>query len=124
MSASKIVLVIEDSPVQAMAITALLEEHDFTVLWAKNGEDGVTMAKTHVPDFIIMDIEMPKMNGFEACKHIKANFVTQDIPIIMLTARSDLEAVNEGLTLGAIDFIPKDILSGSILLDTLSNLEF
>jgi putative two-component system response regulator len=66
---------------------------------------------------------MPEMDGLEACQQLKDNIVTRDIPIIMLTSHTDLDTLNRGLNLGAIDFIPKDTLSGPVLLETLMHLE-
>ncbi len=117
------VLIVEDSPVQGEALRQLLEEHGFRVLWARNGQEGVTLAQIHLPDFVVMDLEMPEMNGFEACRHLKANFTTRDIPVIMLTAKDMVEHLDHGFDVGAIDFIPKDMLSGAILLDTLKHLD-
>ncbi len=122
MAAMRTALVVEDSPIQALSLMGLLENEGFKVLWALNGKAGVTMANVHLPDVIVMDIEMPEMNGLEACEELKTNFVTQDIPIIMLTAHVDPESIDTSVNLGAIDFIPKDVLSTPVLLDTLTHL--
>lgn len=120
--ADKTVLVVEDSPVQALALQHLLEAQGFRVLLAADGAAGVTMARVHLPDLIVMDIEMPEMNGIEACQQLKADFITQEIPVIMLTVNTDLDVVDAGLGAGAVDFIPKDMLSDPVLLDSLANL--
>jgi DNA-binding response OmpR family regulator len=123
MEEPKTVLIVEDSRVQAEALKHLLIDQDFEVLWAQNGKDGVLLARIHLPDLIVLDIEMPEMDGLEACQQLKDNIVTRDIPIIMLTSHTDLDTLNRGLNLGAIDFIPKDTLSGPVLLETLMHLE-
>jgi CheY-like chemotaxis protein len=122
MNTYKTILIVEDSPVQGAAIGTLLMQGGFSVLWAKDGQEGVIQAKIHLPDAIVMDIEMPSMNGFEACRHLKANFTTRQIPIIMLTSQDNLAHLEQGLDAGASDFIPKDVLSGSVLLNTLASL--
>jgi CheY-like chemotaxis protein len=123
MQETKTILIVEDSRVQGRALKLFLEDRGYRVLWARNGQEGVTQAEINLPDAIVMDIEMPEMNGFEACETLKENFTTQDIPIILLTARDDLSYLDRGLTLGAVDFIPKDVMSWPVLLETLGNLD-
>jgi DNA-binding response OmpR family regulator len=118
----KTVLIVEDSPAQALALEHLLEEQGLRVLWAPDGQAGVTMAQQHSPDAIVLDIEMPKMGGFEACRYLKTNAQTAGIPIVMLTVRDDATTALRGIDLGAIDFIPKDAFSESVLLGTLRQL--
>jgi CheY-like chemotaxis protein len=65
---------------------------------------------------------MPEMNGFEACRRLKKNDRTAHIPIIMLTVRTEPQALVQGIDLGAIDFIPKDAFSENVLLETLRQL--
>ena len=80
------------------------------------------MARQHLPDAIVLDIEMPRMGGFEACRHLKKDRRTAGIPIVMLTIRDDAATALHGIDLGAIDFIPKDAFSESVLLGTLRQL--
>jgi CheY-like chemotaxis protein len=119
----KTILIVEDSVVQALSLMRLLEERDLNVLWALDGRIGVEMAHQHKPDLIVLDIEMPEMDGFEACKRLRESAVTGKIPIIMLTVRSEPDAVYRGLDLGAVDFIPKDVFSETVLLGTLRQLD-
>jgi CheY-like chemotaxis protein len=118
----KTVLIVEDSPAQALALEHLLKEEGLQVLWASNGRSGVTMAQQHAPDVIVLDIEMPEMNGFEACRCLKENPQTTDIPIVMLTVRDETAMAMRGIDVGATDFIPKDAFSGPVLLETLRQL--
>jgi DNA-binding response OmpR family regulator len=122
MIAHKKVLIVEDSPAQALALEHLLREQGLQVLWAPDGQAGVTMARQHLPDAIVLDIEMPRMGGFEACRHLKKDRRTAGIPIVMLTIRDDAATALHGIDLGAIDFIPKDAFSESVLLGTLRQL--
>jgi len=121
-SKGRTVLVVEDSPVQSLAITKLLEETGLHVLSAPNGRIGVAMATEHVPDVIVLDIEMPEMDGFEVCKHLKKEPKTAQIPIVMLTAHDQPPMLIQGMELGAIDFIPKDVFSDQVLVETLRQL--
>ena len=118
----KTVLIVEDSPAQALALGQLLEQEGLQVVWAPDGRIGLTMAQQHQPDVIVLDIEMPTMNGFEACKCLKEDAQTADIPIVMLTTLDNAAAAMKGIDLGAIDFIPKDAFSNTVLLETLRQL--
>lgn len=118
----KTVLIVEDSPAQALALKHLLKAEGLHVLWAPDGQAGVALAQQHLPDAIVLDVEMPKMGGFEACRHLKEDPQTADIPIVMLTVRDDAVAALRGIDLGAVDFIPKDAFSGPVLLETLRQL--
>jgi CheY-like chemotaxis protein len=81
------------------------------------------MAQEHAPDAVVLDIEMPEMDGFEACRQLKGNADTADIPIVMFTVRSEADKVLQGLDLGVVDFIPKDAFSYNVLLETLRQLD-
>ncbi len=118
----KTVLIVEDSPAQALALKQLLKKEGLQVLWAADGQVGVMLAQRYMPDVIVLDIEMPRMNGFEACRRLKGDARTADIPIVMLTVRDDAATALHGLDVGAIDFIPKDAFSGSVILETLRQL--
>ena len=119
---AKTVLIVEDSPAQALALEHLLKEEGLQVLWAPDGEAGVAMAKRHLPDVIVLDVEMPKMGGFEACRCLKEDPRMVDVPIVMLTVRDDATTALRGMDMGAVDFIPKDAFSGPVLVETLRQL--
>ena len=121
--ARKKILIVEDSPVQALSLLRLLEKYDVDVKWALDGRIGVDLAHQFLPDLIVLDVEMPRMNGIEACQRLKKSDVTSEIPIVMLTVRDEPNYVIDGLDLGAIDYIPKDPFSGPVLLETLRQLE-
>jgi CheY-like chemotaxis protein len=119
---SKTILVVEDSPVQAFAMIQLLEQHGLNVLCAPDGLSGVALAKKSHPDLIILDIQMPGMDGLEACHIIKQDPAFQEVPIIFVTAHSEPDNLRRGIYEGAIDFIPKDAFSDLVLLRTLKEL--
>jgi CheY-like chemotaxis protein len=119
----KTVLIVEDSPAQALALGHSLEQAGLRVLWARDGRIGVNMAQEHAPDVILLDVEMPKMNGFEACQHLKENVQTANIPVIMLTVHTEPITVNALLEQGAVEFIPKGAFSEAVLLETLRQLD-
>ena len=118
----KTVLIVEDSPTQALRLQKVLEKEGLKVLHAPNGRIGVSMAQRHTPDVIVLDIEMPEMNGFETCGQLKKNAQTAGIPVVILTCHDHVSMLLQGIDLGAIDFIPKDIFSENTLLETLRQL--
>jgi putative two-component system response regulator len=118
-----VALIVEDSPSQAQALQQLLLQQGLQVLHALDGRVGVAMARQHQPDVIILDIQMPEMNGLEACQALKQNDLTRHIPIVMLTAQIEPAVLMQGLDFGAIDFIPKDAFSDTVLIETLGQLK-
>lgn len=122
-SRPKTVLVIEDSPVQAFSLVQLLERSGLSVLCAPNGASGLAMAQGFVPDLIVLDVQMPEMDGLAVCKALRAETITTNIPIIFLTSYPHPEVIKAGLAGGAVDFIPKDAFSDFVLLETLRELK-
>jgi putative two-component system response regulator len=114
--------VVEDSPIQATALVQFLKQHGLQALHAFDGRIGVTMAKRYNPDLVLLDVEMPEMDGFEACRRLKDDPETAHIPIVMLTVRVGPDSVSRGMEGGAVDFIPKDAFSYSVLRETLRQL--
>jgi CheY-like chemotaxis protein len=116
---NKTILVIEDSLTQALCLQTLLEQEGLSVLLAYDGQVGLQMARQSHPDAIVLDLEMPLMNGLQVCQQLQNTRDTADIPIIMLTRHDDHEAVALGLQLGVIEYIPKDAFADAVLLETL-----
>jgi len=119
----KTVLIIEDNPAQALALESLLIAEGLQVLWAPDGKTGVLKAQQLVPDVIVLSIETPDIDGFETCRRLKENVRTGGIPVVMLSVHDDAVTVTHGIDLGAVDFIPKDAFSGTVLLETLRQLQ-
>ena len=113
------VLVIEDSPTQALALRALLEINDLDVTIAANGAEGLALARTLEPAAIILDIQLPDMDGFQVCQKLKHWPETASLPVIMLTQYDEHTAIVHGLQLGALEYIPKDAFADSVLVGTL-----
>jgi len=116
---SKTALIVEDSPTQAMRLKHVLSENGLATIWARDGEEGLHCAQLLQPDIIILDIELPGMNGLQVCKLLKEDRHTRFISVILLTKFDDREIVKSGLQAGAIEYIPKDAFSDAVLLETL-----
>jgi len=103
----KTVLVVDDEKFVRELIKIKLGRCGLTVIEATNGLEGVEMARTLKPDIILMDVMMPKMNGFEACEKLTSTTDTARIPIVMLTARGEDTNQEKGLSLGATHYMSK-----------------
>ncbi|MHB8252876.1 MAG: GGDEF/EAL domain-containing response regulator [Acidiferrobacter sp.] len=101
------VLIVEDSPTQAEYLRQLLEEHDFHVTLATNGEQALLVARQHKPALIISDIVMPRMDGYELCKAVKSDKTLKGIPVMLVTSLASAHDVMKGLECGADNFIRK-----------------
>lgn len=102
----KIVLV-EDDTFLAGIYASKFESAGFEVCLAADGEAGLRMIEKEVPDVILLDILMPKMDGFEVLEHLKSNDKIKNIPVILLTNLGQKEDVERGLKLGAVDYLIK-----------------
>jgi len=105
----KRILVIDDLPENVFMLKDRLEHEGYEVLTAYNGKSGIEKAQNEVPDLILLDVMMPDINGFEVCKTLVSDSRTSDIPIILVTAKTDPEDIKEGLDAGAYDYIKKPI---------------
>jgi two-component system phosphate regulon response regulator PhoB len=106
MSKNKILIVEDDHDIVEM-VEYNLREEGYATISAFNGEDGLRLAKKENPDLIILDIMLPIIDGFEVCRNLKSEKVTADIPVIILSAKSQETDKVVGLELGADDYITK-----------------
>jgi DNA-binding response OmpR family regulator len=103
----KKVLVAEDEPDIRGLVTFSLQYAGFVVVEALNGEEAIKKTEEEQPDLILLDVRMPKMNGYEACRKLKAQESTKHIPVIFLSARGQEAEIKHGLELGAEEYILK-----------------
>lgn len=102
-----IILIVDDTPTNLEVLLDLLEADGFKVVVAEDGERAIGLAEYAPPDLILLDILMPGIDGFETCRRLKTNSITQEIPVIFLTAVTDNIDKVKGLHLGAVDYITK-----------------
>ncbi len=115
--AKKKVLVIDDETDIANTVKFLLELRNYEVIVAGDGYKGINMAQGSKPDLILLDVMMPPgIDGFETCRRLKSKETTQDIPIIMFTAKGESDSVEEAINAGATDYIVKPF-NPTVLLD-------
>lgn len=101
---SKTILVVEDDENTASLIALYLKREGFMPVTAGDGEAGLALARTHRPDLVILDLMIPKVDGWEVCRRLRQ---TSEVPVIMLTARGEEIDRVAGLTLGADDYVVK-----------------
>lgn len=116
------VLVVEDSPTQAAQIKQTLEAVGLAVMVVTDGPDAIREAMAQPPQLIVLDVNLPSMDGYQVCRRLKRNPSTKDIPVIMLTEHASPKDTMTGLQSGADDYIPKDVFAGEHLLDSLREL--
>jgi signal transduction histidine kinase len=109
------ILIVEDSPTQAEKLRYILEQNDFRVVTACNGQKALEAMRARKPTLVITDINMPEMNGYELCRRIRADEQLGDLPVILLTSLSDSEDVFKGLECGADNFITKPYEEDNLL---------
>lgn len=105
----KKILLIDDSSVNNLLLQNVLEDDNFEVMVAFSGKEGLEILSEETPDLVILDIMMPKMDGFEVLNKIVAGERTKDIPVIMLTAKTDYADKKLSLEAGAADYINKPV---------------
>ncbi len=104
-----VVLIVEDNEMNRDMLSRRLKRKGYDVLIAVDGSEGIEMAKTHHPDLILMDMSLPKIDGWEATRQIKANEMTKDIPVIALTAHATSQDREKALAAGCDDFDTKPV---------------
>jgi len=109
------VLVVDDSPTEMHLIRGILEKGGYQVITAVDGESGVAEAKHSKPDLILMDVVMPGLNGFQATRQLSRNPETSQIPIIMVTTKSQETDRAWGLRQGAREYVVKPVAAGELL---------
>lgn len=114
-TASPHVLIVEDEPAQREVLGYNIESEGFRVSKAENGEEALLMVDEDCPDIIVLDWMLPSVSGIEVCRQLKSRTDTRDVPIIMLSARSEEVDKVRGLETGADDYVVKPYSVGELL---------
>ncbi len=114
-SAGRTILVIDDESNARRVIKLLLEREQFRVLTAANGDEGLILAKVERPDVVLLDVIMPKMNGYETLRRMKDDTDTQAIPVIVVTAKVTEHDIATSYRLGAVAHLEKPYETGDLL---------
>ncbi|MDX2114948.1 MAG: response regulator [Planctomycetota bacterium] len=103
------ILVVDDHEQNLELLQAYLEEVGCRVRTAADGVQALAEVDAEAPDLVILDVMMPRMSGFQVCRHVKADPLTRDIPVVMVTALSDVGDVERAVECGADDFLTKPV---------------
>jgi len=112
---SAVVLIVDDVPENLAVLHDTLDEADYMVLVANNGQDALERAMDAQPDIILLDAMMPGMDGFEVCRKLKAEFLTRHIPVIFMTGLTESEHVVAGFEAGGVDYVTKPIRPNEVM---------
>jgi len=110
------ILLVDDEPSNRFLMRDILENSGYQITEAENGRAALDAANAEPPDTVLLDVMMPEMDGFEACRRLKGNEQTQHIPVLMVSALCDRKNRIEGISAGATDFITKPIDMHDMLL--------
>ena len=102
-----LVLIVDDTIKNLQILGSILKESDYKISVAANGRQAIDIAKQILPDLILLDVMMPELDGFETCKVLKSMPETENIPVIFLTAKVEVEDIVNGFKAGAVDYITK-----------------
>ena len=101
------ILIVDDELDTLLPLKRALEMEDFNVVEAQDGVEALEKVRSEIPDLVLLDLMLPKINGFEVCQRLKRDEATSFIPIIMLTAKGETSDKIEGIEIGADDYVTK-----------------
>lgn len=117
------ILIVDDIADNIQVAMNMLKEENYTFSFASDGEEALALVTNEKFDLILLDIMMPKLNGYDVCKQLKSNPEHCNIPVIFLTAKSDVDAIAKGFEVGGIDYIIKPFHASELLARTKTHLE-
>ncbi len=109
------ILIVDDNSTNLSVLSQALKSASYKIRAVMDGESAITQVERQQPDLILLDVQMPGIDGFETCRRLKANPTTQHIPVIFTTALTDVDSKVKGLSLGAVDYITKPFEQEEIL---------
>jgi len=108
-SLTQLVLIVDDEPMARTLLRLMLVRVGFNVSEAEDGYDALEKVQQNLPDIILLDVMMPGMDGFSVCEELRQRKETATLPIIMLSAKTDLDSINKGMRIGATKYLTKPI---------------
>ena len=121
MSEPKRILICDDDPAILRVLQVNLEVEGYTTLLARHGEEALDVAANENPDLIILDIMMPRLDGYQTCERLKANDSLKDIPVVFLSAKAQQSDIEKGKTYGVADYLTKPF-DPDVLVETIERL--
>jgi len=109
------ILIVDDLPRNLQLLALLLDKAGYRVSMAMDGARALDMVREEPPDLVLLDVMMSGMDGLETCRRLKADPASEGIPVIFLTAKAELEDLQEGFRLGAVDYVTKPFRGGELL---------
>ncbi|MCE1187984.1 MAG: hybrid sensor histidine kinase/response regulator [Ignavibacteria bacterium] len=122
-SAKPKILIVDDTPKNLQLLSTILTNEGFKVSFAVNGQEALRIINTVMPDLILLDVQMPGLNGFEVCRKIKEQPDLAHIPIIFLTARTGEDDIIQGFQLGGVDYVTKPYRQMELLMRVKAHIE-
>jgi DNA-binding response OmpR family regulator len=111
----KKILVVDDSKTALFMVTTILKKAPYDLVTAHDGQQAVEVAMAERPDLILMDVIMPRMTGFEACRELRQHDATRTIPVILVTTRGEEHNVETGFESGCNDYVTKPVNAQELL---------
>ena len=111
-----VILVVDDNQIVLESVERVLAAYgEFTTILKTSGEEALKCLETDTPDLIILDIMMPEMDGYEVCKRLKEESKTREIPVIFISAMSEVKDIVKGFKIGGVDYIVKPFREEEVL---------
>ena len=115
MSKAALILIVDDNPQNIQFLGKLLIDKGYEIGVALDGDSALEFVRERLPDLILLDVMMPRRDGYSVCKELKSDIRTRHIPIIFLTANNDQADVAKGFDLGATDYVTKPFIPAELL---------
>lgn len=106
---AKSILIVDDEPMARTLLRLMLVRSGYEVIEAVDGYDALEKLRTILPDLVVLDVMMPGLNGFDVCTSIRDSSSTSRIPVIMLSAKTDSDSIDQGLAVGATRYLTKPV---------------
>lgn len=110
-----LILIADDSPTEIFVLKKILEKHSHQIITAEDGEQAIEVTKQEQPDLILMDVVMPKLNGFQATRRLSKDPDTQDIPVIIVSSKNQETDKLWGLRQGAKGYLGKPVTEEQLI---------